>query len=103
MARHYSKVIVELPDGPSDPPYAIVQTDCDVCGEDEFKIHVSHLGTLLRVLESTVASLGDDGCAESMMKDGTAFAASTSENKRKAREYLDRAFPGWKADHLRRG
>jgi len=97
MARHYSKVLVELPDGPSDPPFAVVTIDCDVCGEEELRIHVAHLGTLLRVLGQTVDDLHDDGTAQAFSQ---VFGA-TPADKAKARDYLDRTFPGWKGDRLR--
>jgi hypothetical protein len=100
--RHYSKIMVELPDSDDDPPYAIVNIDCDVCGEEEIRIHVSHIGSLLRVLGNTVQALhrdGDEGSTETL---GTFFAPSTPDNKKKVREFLDRKFPGWKADRLRR-
>lgn len=97
--RHYSKVIIELPDGPEDPPYAVVSIDCDVCGEEELRIHMSHLGTLMRVLQLTMNDLHDeDGIAEPM----SGVLPGTPVNKAKIRDYFDREFPGWKADRIRR-
>jgi hypothetical protein len=97
MARHYSKVLVELPDSPDDPPYAVVRIDCDVCGPSEIRLHVLHLGTLLRVLTQTLADLDDDGTAEAL----SPLLDGTPANKARARDYLDRVFPDWKAHRLR--
>jgi hypothetical protein len=97
MARHYSKVLVELPDGPEDPPYAVVRIDCDVCGPTELRLPMPHLGTVLRVLTQTVADLEDDGTAEAL----SPLLEGTRANKARARDYLDRVFPGWKAFRLR--
>lgn len=96
MKRHYSKVYVELPDGPADPPFAVVTIDCMDCGKSELKIHVQHLGTVLRTLSHTIETLyndtNDTGHSEAM---SPFFVPSTEENKKKVREYLDREFPGW--------
>jgi hypothetical protein len=92
MSRHYSKVLVELPDNPSDPPYAVVSIDCATCGQSELKIHVAHLGTVLRALSGTVDSLHDDGFHDVITP---YFIPSNEENKRKVREHLNREFPGW--------
>jgi hypothetical protein len=96
--RHFSKVIIELPDSPNDPPYAVLSIDCDVCGQEEIRIHMSHLGTVARILQQTIAGLGDDGFSDSV---GSCLE-STPANKAKVRDFLDRTFPGWKADRLRR-
>lgn len=97
MARHYSKILVELPDSPDDPPYAVLRIDCDVCGPSEIRLHVQHLGTLLRVLSQTLDDLADDGVAEAL----TPMFESTPANKARVRDYLDRVFPGWKAHRVR--
>jgi hypothetical protein len=97
MARHYSKVLVELPDSDGDPPYAIVTIDCDVCGPSEIRLHVEHLGTLMRVLAQTLAGLEDDGHTEAL----SPLLEGTRANKARARDYLDRVFPDWKAYRLR--
>jgi hypothetical protein len=99
--RHYSKIIVELPDGPSDPPYAIVSYDCDVCGEEEVRIHMHHIGGVLRSLRDVLGRLGDDGSTEEIAVGQGDWAPSTPSNKQKLREYLDRAFPDWKAGRLK--
>jgi hypothetical protein len=97
--KHYSKVIIELPDGLDDPPYAVVSIDCDVCGEEEIRIPMQHLGTVLRVLDHAIAQLGGSGASQPM---GPQFLDKTPENKAKLRDCLDRAFPGWKADRIRK-
>lgn len=93
--RHYSKILVEFPDCPDDPPYATVSIDCMQCGKSEVKVHVQHLGSVLRVLDHAVNELQkDDGTTEALFN---GFVPSTPDNKRRVREYLDRAFPGWLA------
>ena len=97
MARHFSKVLVQLPDSDADPPYAIVTIECDVCGPSEIRLHPAHLGTVLRVLGQVVADLQDDGHADTL----SPLLESTPANKARVREYLDRMFPDWKAYRLR--
>lgn len=95
MSRHYSKVLIELPDSPSDPPYAVISIECEQCDKTEIRIHVAHLGTVGRVIDQTVQSLfSDDGFTESMRP---FFIPSTPDNKKKIRDYLNSFFPGWAA------
>jgi hypothetical protein len=95
MPRHYSKVLIELPDSPSDPDVAIISIECDVCGTKRLQIHPQHLGTVARVIQKTIASF-DDGSSEPMMVDP--FLPSTEENKQKVKRYLDERFPAWRAE-----
>lgn len=95
--RHYSKVLVELPDTPSDPQEVVVSIDCDVCGKVEFRAHVAHFGTLVRVLSQAFHELraADDG------KTDAVSVWAPSDQKQKVLDYLNRAFPEWKMDRLR--
>lgn len=93
--RHYSKVLIEFPDSPSDPQELIVHMDCDTCGEHEWRTHVAHFGTLVRVLNEAYQSLGGDGGSTQNMK------LPEGADLRKAREHLDRHFPEWKAKRIR--
>lgn len=78
MARHYSSVIVQLPE-PGEPPELILHFDCDVCGKHEWRTHVLHLGTLVRVLVNTLEAIGgDDGMTEAFPELGGRNAALDS-------------------------
>ncbi len=97
--RHYSSVLVSIPEGPDDSPYAVQSIDCDVCGTEEVQIHIAHVGTVLRVLSHLLDDLYEtDGAAEPM----TPLLPATPTNKAAILAYLDREFPGWKADRIRR-
>lgn len=94
MSRHYSKVFIELPEDDTDPPYAVIEIDCDTCGKSELKIHMQHLGTVHRIIGKTVDDLFTDD-AKGFSEPMSGFVPSTPVNKQKVREFLDRTFPGW--------
>lgn len=96
--RHYSKVLVSLPDNPHDPPYAIVSVDCEVCGELEARLHVAHLGTVLRALQKIVDTIQDDGVTDQT----SPLMEGTPANRAEVRKFLDAAFPDWTAERIRR-
>lgn len=95
MARHYSKVLIEIPDSESDPDELIVTIDCDVCGKNEWRTHINHFGTLARTLHAMFKEMqpDDDGVTHALK--------NVPPEKALALEYLDRRFPDWKADRLR--
>jgi len=95
MPRHYSKVLVQLPESPTDPPEIVVRIDCDVCGVSEFRTHITHLGTLARVLGDIMAFVHDDGHLEKL-------SSPEREDRQKVLDYLDRRFPEWKGERIRR-
>ncbi len=64
MARHYSSVIVSTPE-PGDKPELVIHFECDTCGHHEWRTHIVHLGTLVRVLVDVLEKAGgDDGLTE---------------------------------------
>lgn len=99
MSRHYSKVLLELPDCPSDPQELVITIECDQCGgRDEWRTNIVHLGTLVRVLNDAWASLGQDD--DGTMEKFTEFVPS--ESKARVMEHLRQYFPQWKQDRKNR-
>lgn len=98
MPRHYSKVVIELPDSPSDPQEIVLTIDCDVCGEQELRTHVAHFGTLVRVLSDAFDDMGRDDGETYHVVDAS---WQPSSQKQKVLDYLNRVFPEWKAGRLR--
>lgn len=95
MMRHYSKVIIAVPDDAADEPELKIWIDCDVCGKMEFSTHIAHYGTLVRTLSLHYRDMGgDDGFSEPM--------GVPLKELEKAVSFLDRAFPEWKAERLRK-
>ena len=92
--RHYSKVLIGVPDSPDDPQELTVEITCDACGTIEFRTHIAHPGTLARTLSDVVRGLGGD--------DGHSTKLQHFEGLDAAREHIDRTFPEWKADRIRK-
>lgn len=94
MARHFSKVLVELPDSPTDPDVAIITIECETCGTKRIQIHPTHLGTVARVLTRTIAAYADDSTESFAIP--PEWQASTETNRQKVLKYLNDKFPGWR-------
>ena len=92
--RHYSKLLVHLPDSPSDPPEVRIEMDCDVCGELEISFDVAHIGTLYRLLADIFHSSADDGTSKM-------FGSFPSKERAKAIRHLNKHFPEWKTCRIR--
>jgi hypothetical protein len=64
MPRHYSTILVQLPE-PGEPPEVVIHFECDQCPPAVWKTHPQHLGTLVRVLTAILREQGgDDGVTE---------------------------------------
>lgn len=90
--RHYSKVIIGVPDGPMEPQELTIEIDCDVCGVMEWRTHIAHFGTLVRTLTNMYDTMTDDGTTKGM---------GTFQDHAAAIAYLNEAFPEWKVGRIR--
>lgn len=94
--RHYSKVILSVPDGPDDPQELGITIECDVCGTFELSTHIAHFGTLVRTLTDLYGSLAWP------TDNGVSAGAGTFRDRGECAAHLNRHFPEWKAERLRR-
>lgn len=87
MARHYSSIVIQLPE-PGEPPDLVIHFECDRCPPAVWTTHVEHLGTLVRVLTAVYAQVGgDDGVTEHFgdVRRGPASATALEGAKAQAR------------------